>query len=200
MYFRYDYVVSLGPDCQAATQSKKFFPRAQCETVPMSYQVTPIKAIVAYFERDFRGMFERDDLQIGQNGGARNLRYGTQHPYEFPNGAASYSDARARHDYLCSKMRTILASGKCVLFLLGSDRRDELDKIEDAIRTHYPNLEFRIVAARSPRPNTVWSHVRLPEWEAASSAAKKKWSHSGLVFGLKIQSQRLAHHIRALRF
>lgn len=200
MAFRYDCVVSLGPDCQAATQAKKFFPRAQVETVPMSYQITPLKALVAYIERDFHGLFERADLEIGQNGGAIHRRWGTQHPYEFPRGTDSYDDARARHDYLCAKMRKILTSGKGVLFLYGSDRRDQAAVIEDVLRTRYPTLDFRILMARSPTPNTVWSHVRLPEWEAASAQAKDAWAHSGWVFGFKMQSQRLLHHVSSFRF
>lgn len=198
--FRYDYVISLGPDCQAETQAKKYFPRLQHETGPMGSQITPLPALLAYIANDFQGMFEREDIVVGNKGGGRNVKYGTIHPYEFPNGWASYENARSRHDYLCGKMRAIMRSGKGVLFLYGTDDKSVLPVIAGALMDRYPDLDFRIISARSPLPNSQWSLQKLAEWKAPTDHAKRQWGRSGLVFGLKAQAYRLKHHLTTARF
>ncbi len=199
MGFKYDYVLNLGPDCQAATQAKKFFPRAQCVTIPLTFQVTPFETMIAYLENDFRGFFEYDDLAFDR-GVAVNRKYMTIHPHEFPDGIASYPIARSRHDYLCNKARSLLnQSDKGLLLLFGSDRPDQAGIMENVIRVHYPKASFRLVAARSHTPSTEWADRRLSEWQQASADAKRKWGRTGLLFNLKMQSHRLAHHVKAMR-
>lgn len=92
--------VSLGISCQVIYQLRRHLGDEFCSSGVFDMQVTPPSALIEYLQRDFRGMFERDDL-VEENGIVFNQRFLTEHLHEFPNGLErSYEDARSRHDYL----------------------------------------------------------------------------------------------------
>jgi hypothetical protein len=88
------------------------------------------EALLAYFRADFRGLFELEELVIGEDKNVHHVRLGTIHPHEFgePNSMTSrdeliarYPVARQRHDYLAGKFRDLLSlRGERVLYVLST--------------------------------------------------------------------------------
>jgi hypothetical protein len=87
------------------------------DTHIFDWQITPFASVAAYIERDFVGIFERDDLEIYEpDGVARNRRFDVIHTHAFhPQGTlteadidAQYPMARSKIDYLAGKFRGLL--------------------------------------------------------------------------------------------
>jgi hypothetical protein len=198
--FVFDYVVSLGPSCLPGLQARKFFPRHQRLNNPFTSQYTPTDALIAYFDSDFRGMFERDDLYVrDQDGFIGNRRYGTFHPHEFPEGLDSYDTARSRHEHLCAKLRTMIDRPDAALLFVTYAAGEREIEIEDAIRRRAPNLAFRLLNIPHPHPGHVdlW-RVPQPEWQEAFSMAKRQWGPRSLTGHARQQLRRFASHISQL--
>ena len=97
--------VSLGNSCEAKFQTSRVMQfRSDPEGSPAAFrlrmlpphrssgrfgwsifewQLTPFRAVCDYLERDFQGIFEREDLVIGPLGCAYNRRFKTHHLHEF---------------------------------------------------------------------------------------------------------------------
>lgn len=159
----YNQVISLGPNCTAAYQAKRFFGKACCPSGIFDSQITPRTALLEYLSNDFNGMFERDDLELHKTY-VINKRVGTQHPHEFKGFPidARYKLARDRHDYLCRKVRSAIESDVPTLFVIRSF--DPVDDLYDAIRAKNLDLRFHILAV--PTPVTATWQGDDKEWNA----------------------------------
>lgn len=198
--FVFDHIVSLGPSCLPGLQARKFFPRHQRLNSPFASQYTPIDALIVYFDSDFSGMLERDDLYVrDQDGFIGNRRYGTFHPHEFPDGLSSYDTARSRHDHLCAKLRSMLDRHDATLLFVTYAAGDRVVEIEDAIRRRAPGLAFRLLNIPHGHPNHVdlW-RIPQPEWQEAFSLAKRLWGPQSLAEHARQQLRRFASHISPL--
>jgi hypothetical protein len=79
------------------------------------FQITPFSAVCEYLERDFHGVFEREDLIIDPaTGHVTHKTLWTSHPHEFwpPTGEADqalidreYAEARFKFEYLAERFR-----------------------------------------------------------------------------------------------
>lgn len=93
-------------------------------TTVFSWQVTPADGLLLYLQRDFAGMFERDDLYVGEHGITNGIAR-TLHLHEFPEQSVDglsqfYAGARERHDRLCARTRQWLADDEPTLMVFDS--------------------------------------------------------------------------------
>lgn len=139
-------VVGLGEICRAKynierkwTEYGRTSLRATTDCLTRTvfdWQATPYFALLEYLRRDFRGLFELDDLGM-LDGRVVNERYGTLHRHDFPDNpdiAVHYTAARSRHDHLCNKTRAAMTSPLATLFVrCGALPADEERALHDAI-------------------------------------------------------------------
>lgn len=197
--FTFDYVASLGPHCLPAMQARHVFARIECLTTPFSYQITPETSVIAYFDADFKGVFDQSDLTL-TDAGIAHRRLHTVHPHEFPNGILSYHQARSRHDHLCEKMRLILRRpGTGILFLIANAPPEDCERLRSAITRFAPTLAFHILSVPSRALIEEWDRP-LCEWSMALDDAKRRWRRRGLVAEAHRQTERLLTHVRRLSF
>ena len=142
-----DYALSLGPNCRAKYHLRRRFGFGSPNCV-FDWQVTPPAALQAYIEQDFNGMYERDDLYI-KNGCVFNRRYNTSHQHEFPRGTTEqtlsehYPAARARHDYLYQRTRSLLRGHARLLLAFSRPISDDTSQsLRKTLRGYSPHLRF----------------------------------------------------------
>jgi hypothetical protein len=76
-------VVSLGGNCMATMEMRKFFGTEEANL--FDWWITPAHALVRLIEDDFAELFARENLQIvGDGRSVANLRYGILHHHDFP--------------------------------------------------------------------------------------------------------------------
>lgn len=89
-------------------------------------QTTPFVSLLEWLRRDFRGVFELEDLIVEKEQPSHRV-FATRHPHEFParDGAltmadihAAYPAARSRFEHLAAKFRAHLASPGSFLYVL----------------------------------------------------------------------------------
>jgi hypothetical protein len=101
------------------------------------WQITPLHAAIAYLERDFRGVFELEDLELtGDADVVRHRTLKTGHPHDFlPTDGSEvatrtlrdrYPDARRKFEYLAERFRRRLASPQPALFISTDARGDDV--------------------------------------------------------------------------
>lgn len=149
----FQQVVSLGPNCRAKFQIQRVYGKHIAKRGVFDWQVTPGSAFLEYLSRDFRGMFEKQDLVL-EGGIVKNARFATSHNHEFPFDIAEgqidalYADARRRHDFSCATTRAALNNGLSTLFVLAGPVPDE---VTSALRQHLaqasPTKAFYILEA-----------------------------------------------------
>jgi hypothetical protein len=147
----FDIVLSFGPICRTKYQLLRTFGKDECPSSVFDWQRTPMSAIRFYLENDFRGTFEREDLEVsGYSVINRKLR--TSHLHAFPKHIADdeidryYSRARARHDHLCDRTRAILRGDRRVLICVGAHLRPyRWMRLNFVIRRYAPKLRFRLL-------------------------------------------------------
>lgn len=145
-------VVSLGPNCRSKYQMQRVYGWMAGPRLVFDWQVTPPGTIIDYLRRDFRGMFERDDLELFE-GTIRNKRFRTTHQHEFPAGVTIpelddiYPRARLIHDRLCRRTRRAMGRGEETLFVLAKPIPEatfaELDALIRERRRGRPYLLLR---------------------------------------------------------
>jgi hypothetical protein len=160
----FELVLSLGPNCRAKHQILRAFPKEICPSSVFDWQVTPMRAVRFYLGNDFRGTFERAELEIA-DGIVIHRRLRTKHIHEFPEGIGAaeigryYDDARTRHEHLCAKTRAILKGKNGVLICL-SKRLPfyKLALLDLSIRRYAPGLRFSLLnGPKGDYPNReVW--------------------------------------------
>lgn len=143
--------VSLGPNCRGKFHLQRVFGDASPSGI-FDWQITPAEAIHRYLERDFKGMFERSDLQI-RSGVVWNGRHNSSHQHEFPRGLtedqldAHYPAARARHDHLCRKTRALLRQRGPLLLVFSRPVPIEVtDGLVRGVSQYNPRLAFHLLA------------------------------------------------------
>ncbi len=107
----FEQVITRGPACETAFQSKRVFGKARCPSGIFDSQITPRNALLEYLSNNFIGMFERRDLEL-RGTCVINRRLGTQHPHEFKDFPidARYQLARRRVASLVSLIAASPAS------------------------------------------------------------------------------------------
>jgi hypothetical protein len=100
----------------------RYFPRHIFD-----FQITPFSAACEYMERDFQGVFERDDLFVDPaTGHVTHRTLGTSHPHDFwppENGAdqtfidQEYPAARSKFEHLAERFRRHLRSPGRLLYV-----------------------------------------------------------------------------------
>lgn len=134
-------------------------------------QLTQPHAVNEYLQRDFEGVFEKEDLKLIDNGlDVQNDRFQVTHPNLFKkNGPvltesefeAGYPAARAKLELLAARFRTELSSREPHLYVLSeAPSAETLVELYETVaaRVHHP---FRfLVHTRSPDV-----HRRLVEFE-----------------------------------
>lgn len=147
--FRFKRAISLGGDCRPRFHLTLMLGRYRCYSGIFDNQTTPPDALMAYFRNDFRGFFERKDLEV-KNDIVVNRRYGTTHPHEFKNGFTdeTYAAARSKHEYLCGKMRALAGFKKTpIIFVMTHKSVPELDLELKRICGH---SDFRVIHVNDP--------------------------------------------------
>jgi hypothetical protein len=141
----FQQVVSLGPNCRAKQHMKQNFGDRITRRGVFDWQVTPGGALLEYLRRDFHGMFERADLAVIA-GKVTNLRYGTEHPHEFPIEVTEaqldllFPAARKAHDGWCRVSQDMIADSLTTLFILGLPVPNE---VADEFRAHVQRVNPR---------------------------------------------------------
>jgi hypothetical protein len=119
------------------------------------WQVTPLPAVTAYIDRDFVGIFERENLVVDERLGiARNNRFDVIHTHAFhPLGTlteadidAQYPVARCKIEYLAAKFRRLLDRERGEVLFIASHipPADEVERLIGALSRRAPRLRYRL--------------------------------------------------------
>ncbi|WP_287269220.1 DUF1796 family putative cysteine peptidase [Mesorhizobium sp.] len=120
----YQQIVCLGPNCRPKRQIQHHFGQRISRRHVFDWQITPFETVLEYLRRDFRGLFERSDLEF-RRGIVRNVRFQTEHQHEFPTDLTPerldvlYSKARYLHDHWCAATIDALDNTLSTLFVVG---------------------------------------------------------------------------------
>jgi hypothetical protein len=124
------------------------------------WQITPPETVAEYLERDFQGVFEREDLFVADNGEVAHRSLGTRHPHEF-HGVdgrfdealldAQYPAARARFERLAARFRRHLLSPGPFLYLQNArPQREVAARIVKALGARSERHQFQLLFAEPP--------------------------------------------------
>lgn len=128
-------------------------------TTVFSWQVTPADGLLLYLQRDFAGMFEREDLYVAEHGITNRLA-GTLHLHEFPEQSADglarfYVSARERHDRLCARTRQWLADDEPTLVVFdsgtSSPTADQTRELQDRLQRYNRDKAIGLLCTTSVR-------------------------------------------------
>jgi hypothetical protein len=118
------------------------------------WQITPFPAVLEYLERDFEGVFERDDLRI-EDGEVVHRRLMTRHPHDFGRREgplddaaidAGYANARAKFDHLAAKFLAHLGRPGPFLYVFKDIRiYDEAVRLSALLRKHNRDHAFKLL-------------------------------------------------------
>jgi hypothetical protein len=131
------------------------------ETHIFDWQVTPFSAVIDYIERDFRGVFDRSDLEIDpQFGVARNRLLGVLHSHAFHASGekltdadidAQYDEARSKIDYLAQKFRWLLERTGPILYVASViPSADEVRRFIRAMEVSAPGQRYHVAFVGRP--------------------------------------------------
>ena len=146
-------VVVLGADCRSKFHVQRVFGSLKGgKRGVFDWQGTPGETLMEYLRRDFTGMFERQDLQVSDEGHVVNRRFGSSHKHAFPKHLSEaeldllYPAARALHDHWCSVTKEAIGNRLSTLFVTSS-ADFPLKDVEQLIAARYPQKTFHILAA-----------------------------------------------------
>lgn len=121
------------------------------------WAITPRPAVFAYLERDFEGVFERADLEIGPDGRTVTHReLGTAFPHDFHGGSDGilteamlddqYPAFRAKHEFLAQRFRDLLASPGPYLYVYREIvTQADARRLADLLRARSPEHRFELL-------------------------------------------------------
>ena len=118
------------------------------------WQITPFTAVLEYLERDFEGVFEREDLFLNANGEVEHRRLHTVHPHDFKPHLAmdeaaldrGYADARAKFEHLAGKFRGHLERPGPFLYVVREIRiLDEALRLSELLRHRNRGHAFKLL-------------------------------------------------------
>lgn len=182
-------VLSLGFDCQAQYQIRRYMRFVGTDrssnrnglgspTTVFSWQVTPMRGLLLYLRQDFAGLFERDDLHVGELG-ITHARTGTLHLHEFPRQSAEalsahYSAARERHDRLCARTRLLLTDDEPTLLVLDSGTSnitpDQMAEVQERLHRYNPSKTLSLFCLATPRDAHLDCRGDARAWNRALAA------------------------------
>ncbi len=123
------------------------------------WQITPFAAVLEYLERDFQGVFEREDLFLNADGEVEHRRLGTRHPHDFkPMGGLTealvdqgYARARSKFDHLARKFLEHLERPGPFLYVFREVRiYDEAARLIELLKGRNPAHDFKILFVGYP--------------------------------------------------
>ena len=154
------------------------------------WQITPLKAVIAYLEADFTGVFDLGDLVIDVSGAVAHDVLRTLHPHDFhpmdealgpADIEAQYPAARAKFDHLADKFRRHLqAPGPFLYVVGGAAQRQEAQRLVKLLARH-PQHSFRILFAPPPSSPDLSdlddriAQATLDETQARAKPAGQEW-------------------------
>jgi hypothetical protein len=121
------------------------------------WQITPFEAVLAYLEADFKGVFEREDLQWSPEGSGEveHRRLKTRHPHDFKavDGVCDeraidlqYEAARGKFEHLAAKFRLLLQHEAPQLFVFRQIRiHDEAVRLLERLNSNWPGRDVRLL-------------------------------------------------------
>lgn len=119
------------------------------------WQITPLTAVCEYIERDFVGVFEREDLTFSnETCDVVHRGLGARFPHDFGEveGVLSeaeiderYPAARAKFDHLARKFRTLLTTPGPYLYMFREIPPLELAERLIACLSRHPEHRFRVL-------------------------------------------------------
>jgi hypothetical protein len=120
------------------------------------WAITPHAAVCAYIEADFQGVFEREDLVIGEDGNVHHPRLRTIHPHDFTKGPdgrvsvetldAEYPAARSKFDHLAERFRRHLETPGPYLYVMGEIRPfAEVQRLMNLLHSRSPEHRFELL-------------------------------------------------------
>lgn len=129
------------------------------------WQITPFAAVLEYLERDFQGVFERDDLFLNPHGEVEHRRLRTVHPHDFkPMGGltealidAGYAKARGKFDHLARKFLTHLTRPGPFLYVFREVRiYSEAERLIELLKRKNPGHDCKILFVGYPGETDQW--------------------------------------------
>jgi len=119
------------------------------------WMIVPRAAVYAYLERDFQGVFEREDLVIdGSTVLHRTLL--TYHPHDFANGPdgrlteamvdEQYANFRSKYEFLAERFRAHLKTPGPYLYIYKEMlKRDDAERLMALLQQGSPDHRFEIL-------------------------------------------------------
>lgn len=191
---QYDEVVSLGTACQAAWQLEGNGIRRLA--YPFDWLVTPFHGLIPFLTHQGAGFLDRDKIEIVKTlpGKATylhvaDLTYDIHFIHDFRGGEGidNYDKIKDKYDRRIQRFFTLLQSNKKILFFRVQISRDEAIVLDSFIHTHYPKLEYTLVAINdSPDAENDWGlervrnfymHQTIDNWEGDGEKWKEIFSH-----------------------
>ncbi|MBD8686075.1 MULTISPECIES: hypothetical protein [unclassified Rhizobium] len=183
-----------------------------CPSSVFSWQITPVEALLAYLQNDFKGMMEREHLAPHKRT-VINTVYLTEHHHEFDVDtteetlSTQFLDARKRHDAMCFRTKRMMTDDEPTLFVLAKSKAsaDQQAEIESRLRHFNPAKDFRVLTLETPDVEGDWRGSD-ESWNAAFSdvtfdrnlkPAEKAWA---VYVNAKCQVVRFAEHVKKGRF
>jgi hypothetical protein len=190
--------VSFGYDCRAGFQIRRLFGKERCLPTIFDRQVTPAEAICAYLDNDFRGMFERSDVEP-VCGYLFNMRYGIRYSHEVEDAfKLGYEAGAAEHERLCDLTRDAL-SGRTRIAAVVCPRKpfNGPDEIARHLQRRFPasSCEVLVVEDRDPVESgeAAW-RGNNQVWDAAF----RQYNPKPQPTAVQRQIQRLKKHVARL--
>jgi hypothetical protein len=129
------------------------------------WQITPFAAVLEYLERDFQGVFEREDLFLNADGEVEHRRLHTVHPHDFkPIGGLTealvdqgYAQARSKFDHLARKFLEHLEQPGPFLYVFREVRiYDEAVRLIELLKRRNRAHDFKILFVGYPGETDQW--------------------------------------------
>jgi hypothetical protein len=173
------------------------------------WQITPFTAVLEYLERDFEGVFEREDLFLNADGEVEHRRLGTRHPHDFrPMGGLTadsidlgYADARSKFDHLARKFLAHLEQPGPFLYVFREVRvYDEAVRLIDLLKRRNPAHEVKILFVGAPGETDQWMTALdgtvFKAWIplTADKPADRQWEGQDAGWDAALEDWRLTIH------
>lgn len=164
---RYDYVVSLGGNCEVAEHVRRYF--GIKVTFPFDWWVTPFESCCHLIEQDFSDLFDNISLDRRHQAVISNT-YGMYHHHDFVRDEKSHviedqiasqiPDLKIKFMALTNRMRQNLSFGRKILFirswreilhegkhyprhLIRGVPQYDFDRLIAALAHRFPDIEFQ---------------------------------------------------------
>ncbi|MES2529845.1 MAG: DUF1796 family putative cysteine peptidase [Pseudomonadota bacterium] len=161
----FDHVVSVGGDCQPAHQIRRITGRDEAHV--FDWLLIRAAGVARLVASDFDGFLDDDaalSLHVSPYAHVADAHSGAHLLHDFPlvPGFLLHADAvRRKYAFLVARWRLLVAAPGPVLFVwLGSEGRDAVAPLAEALRQQRAGRPFHLLALRSDAAEPDW---RLPD-------------------------------------